>query len=170
LTAAGTTPVSVLAYLGDQLIMILPANLEPGPLTIRVVYNGTPLAPVVMDVSAPAPVILQASDSATRSVYTQTAPAYPGDAISMLVANLAGDIAPVDLATLSVSVGGVAQTVYAAQLQTPGQNLYTVQFKLDPHTQLQDSSNSLPVTVGVGSRVSAAFALPVSAPVAPALN
>jgi hypothetical protein len=90
--------------------------------------------------------------------------------ISILVKNLAGDIAPVDLNSLSVSVNGVAQTVYSLQLQTSGTNLYAVQFKLDPQTQLQGASGSLPLTITSGSRVSASFALPVAATIASTSN
>lgn len=169
-TASGDTPLSILAYFGGQILINLPPNLAPGPLPIRFTCNGTVLAPVVLDVGATDPAIVQASNSATNSVYTETAPAYPGDLISMLVTNLAADIAPVDLNSLSVSVNGVSQTVYSAQPQTSGTNLYTVQFKLDPQTQLQAGSGSLPLIITSGSRVSASFALPVSAPVAPASN
>ena len=169
-TASGDTPLSILAYFGSQIMINLPANLTPGPLTIRFSCNGTVLPPVVLDVGATDPVIVQASNSATNSVYTETAPAYPGDLISILVTNLAADIAPVDLNSLSVSANGVAQTVYSAQSQASGTNQYTVQFKLDPQTQLQAGSGSLPLIITSGSRVSASFALPVSAPVAPAAN
>jgi uncharacterized protein (TIGR03437 family) len=158
--------VSILAYFGSQILINLPANLAPGPLTIKFTCNGAALAPVVMDVSAATPVIIQASNSATGSVYAGSAPAYPGDLIYILVMNLAGDIAPVDLNSLSVSVNGVAQTVYSLQMPTSGTSFYAVQFKLDPQTQLQDTSGSMPVTIANGSRVSASFALPVAAPVA----
>jgi hypothetical protein len=169
-TAAGDQPVDIEAYFGGQVLINLPANLASGPLTIKFTCNGAALAPVVLDVSAANPAILQASNSATGSVYTGSVPAYPGDLISILVTNLAGDIAPVDLNSLSVSVNGVAQTVYSLQLQTSGTNLYAVQFQLDPQTQLQDASGSLPLTITNGSRVSASFALPVAATVASTSN
>lgn len=169
-TAAGETPVNVVAFLSGPLLLNLPSNLAPGPLTLKVVYNGTPLTPVVMDVSAANPAILQTKNSATGSVYTGSAPAYPGDLISLLVTDLAGDIAPLDLNSLAVSVNGVAQTVYSAQPVMSGTNLYIVQFKLDPQTQIQDASGALPLTIANGLRVSAPLALPVSAPVAPASN
>lgn len=169
-TADGDKPVNVLAFLGGQLILNLPANLHPGPLTLKVVYNGASLAPVVLDVRAPDPLILQASNAVTNSIYSDLAPAYPGDLISIPVVNLTGDIAPADLFSFSVSVGGVAQTVYALELQPYGTSFYMVQFKLDPQTQIQNSSNSLPLTVTAGSRVSASFALPVAAPIAAASN
>jgi hypothetical protein len=161
MTAGGDARVSIIAFIGNVLIVNLPANLAAGPLTLTVSYNGEPLAPVVLDVSAAVPSILQASNSATGSVYSGLAPAYPGDVISLTVQNLAADIAPVDLTTLSVSVDGVAQTVYAVEAQTSGTNLYTVQFKLDPQTQV--TTGSLPATITAGSRISAPFALPVAA-------
>jgi hypothetical protein len=169
-TAAGDSPVNVLAFLNGPLMLSLPANLAPGPLKLKIVYNGTALAPVVLDVLAANPAILQASNSATGAAYTQAAPAYPGDLISALVVNLAGDIAPVDLSSISVSVGELSQPVFAAQLLPLASNLYALQFKLDQNTQLQGTSSSLPMTIQIGSRLSAAFALPVSAPVAPASN
>ena len=169
-TASGDEPVSILAYFGSQILINLPANLAPGPLTIQFTCNGTVLPPAVLDVSAVDPAVLQASNSATNSAYTGSAPAYPGDLISILVSNLAGDIAPVDLNSLSISVNGVAQTVYSLRSQTTGTNLYVVQFKLDPQTQLQGASGSLPLTITNGTRVSAPFALPVAAPAAPTSN
>jgi hypothetical protein len=160
-TTAGETPVPILACFGGPILISLPANLTPGPLTLSVSYNSVALAPVVLDVSAAAPSILQASNSSTGSAYSGSAPAYPGDIVSITVENLTADIAPVDLSSLSVSVDGVAQTVYAAEAQTSGTNLYTVQFKLDSQTQV--TTSSLPATISVGSRISAAFALPVAA-------
>ena len=109
-TAAGETQVPLLAYLGGPILVDLPANLTPGPLTLRISYNGEPLPLVVLDISAAVPAILQASNSTTSSVYSEVGSRYPGDIISITVKNLAADIAPVDLSALSVSVGGVAQT------------------------------------------------------------
>ncbi len=169
-TASGLVRMQLLAYLDGQLIMQAPASLPPGPLTLQVTFRGVALAPAVVDVRAADPVILSASDPSTGSGYVETAPAYPGNAVSLLVANLAGDLAPVDLASLFVSVGGVSQTVTGVALQSSDLKRYTVEFTLDPQTQRQANSNSLPVTITAGSRVSAEFALPVSAPVAAPAN
>jgi hypothetical protein len=161
ITPVGLQAVPILACLGGPIFISLPANLTPGPLTLNVSFMGVALAPVVLDVSPAIPSILQASNSATGSAYSGSAPAYPGDVVSIAVENLAADIAPVDLSSLSVSVDGVAQTVYAVEAQTSGTNLYTVQFKLDPQTQV--TTGSLPATITAGSRISAPFALPVAA-------
>ncbi len=169
-TQGGLLRIPTLAYLGRQLILEVPANLQPGPLTFQVTYQGTALAPAVVDVRAANPVILQASDPATGSGYVEAAPAYPGNAVSILVANLARDLAPLDLTSLFVSVGGVPQTMTSVALQSSDSKLYAVQFILDPKTQRQGTSSTLPMTITTGSRVSAEFALPVSAPVAPASN
>ena len=163
-TAGGDVQVGVIAYVGGQLILNMPANLAPGPLGVKVRYSGTILATAVVDVRAPDPVILSASDPSTGAAYAETAPAYPGNVISLLVANLAADAAPVDLTSLLVSVNGISQTVTSVALQTSGANVYTVQFTLDPQTQALAGSNSLPVTLTTGSRVSEPFALPVAAP------
>lgn len=160
-TTAGDVPVSIIAYIGNVLIVNLPANLTPGPLTLSVTCNGTTLGPLVLDVAAVAPTILQASNATTGSAYSGSAPSYPGDIVSITVENLAEDIAPVDLSSLSVSVDGVAQTVYGVETQTSGANLYNVQFKLDSQTQV--TTSSLPAIITAGTRVSSAFALPVAA-------
>lgn len=169
-TVGGLTPVQVIAYLGGQLIVNMPASLSPGPLTVVVSYNGTTLAPAVVDVRAADPVILKASDPSTGADYVGTAPAYPGNQVSILVEKLAGDLAPVDLSSLSVTVGGLPQTISSVALQTPESKRYAVQFTLDPQTHSQADSSSLPVVITSGDRISAAFALPVSAPVAPPSN
>jgi hypothetical protein len=169
-TADGDVPLGVLAFLGGELIVNMPANLTSGPLTLKVVYAGTTLAPVVVDVSMPDPVILQASDPTTGSSYVGTAPALPGKLVSLLVSSLAEGLAPVDLSSLVVSVNGVSQTVTSVALQTTGSNRYAVQFLLDSQTQLPAGSSTLPVILTAGSRVTVAFALPVSAPVAQASN
>ena len=169
-TPGGLLRMSILAYLGGRLILEVPADLPPGPLTVQVAYQGTALAPAVVDVRAADPAILRASDPATGSDYAEAAPAYPGNAVSLLVANLAGDLAPVDLTSLFVSVGGVPQTVTSVAVQSTELQRYSVQFILDPKTQQQANSSNLPVTITAGSRVSAAFALAVSAPVAPPSN
>jgi len=167
-TPAGDRYADVLAFLSGQLIINLPANLTSGPMSLKLTYLGAALPPVLLDVGVDNPVVLQASDSAKGIAYSPTAPALPGDVVTLLVNNLAGDITPVDLSALAVSVGGIAQTLYSVQAQPNATNQYAVQFKLDPNTQLQDASNSLPLTIGAGSRVSAIFTLPVSAPLVPA--
>jgi hypothetical protein len=170
-TPAGDTPVSVLSFLNGPILIDLPLHLPSGPLTLKITYNGTPLAPAVVDVRAADPMILQASSYATGSVYTDSGPAYAGDLVSMLVLDLAADIAPVDLSSVSVSVGGVAQTVYAVELLPLASNLYSVQFRLNPGGQVQGGSSSkLPLTIAADSRVSAPFAFPAAALAALSLN
>lgn len=167
-TASGDVPIDVLDFVSGKLVLNSPANLAPGPLILKVVYNGLALAPASVDVQAPNPIILQASDSTTGLSYAGTSPALPGHLISILVANLAGSLAPVDLASISVTVGGVAQSVSSVTLKSPG--LYSVQFTLDQQTQLQVGSTSSPTIVGVDSRISVSFDLPISAPFAPVAN
>jgi hypothetical protein len=156
-TQAGETRVGVLSFLNGPILVNLPPNLAPGPLTLKLTYNGMPLIPVAIDVSAANPQILQADSSVTGDAYSDTSPAYPGDLVAILVVNLAADIAPVDLSGVSVSLGALAQTVYAAQLLPLAPNIYRVQFKLDPGAQLQGGGGRLPITVAAGARVSASY-------------
>ena len=165
-TAGGDVPLEVLDFVNGKVVLNSPVNLTAGPLTLKVVYNGWALDPASVDVLAPAPVILQASDSTTGLNYAGTAPALPGNLISILVANLPGSLAPVDLGSISVTVGGVAQSVSTVSLKTP--SLFAVQFTLDPQTQLQVGTASSPLSISVDSRTSSGFDLSISAPFAPA--
>jgi len=169
-TAGGATPVGIIAFVGGQLILSLPANLTPGQMTFNIRYHGTILAPAIVDVQVMDPAILAASDPSTGAAYDATAPVTPGRSVSLLVSSLAADIAPVDLASLAITVNGVAQTLNSVAKAASGSNRYAVQFTLSAQTQAPAGAATLPVVISSGTRTSAAFALPVSAPVAQASN
>jgi hypothetical protein len=65
-----------------------------------------------------------------------------------------------DISSITVTVGGVAQTVTLVQ-QDNTSNTATVRFMLDPQTQVA-AAGSLPLTIAYDGRVSTAVPLPVA--------
>jgi hypothetical protein len=147
---------------GPVLFLYAPANLTPGPVLVKVSYRGTALAPILFVVGAPNwPNILQAAAASSGLVYSEANPAFPGDSVSLTVLSLADSLAPMDVSAITVSVGGVAQTVTFVQ-QNNSKDTATVGFQLNPQTTVP-AAGSLPLTVTYDGRVS----LPVPLPIAP---
>jgi hypothetical protein len=147
---------------GPVLFLDAPANLPPGPVLVKVSYRGTALAPILFVVGAPNwPNIVQAAGASSGLVYSEANPAFPGDSVALTVLSLADSLAPMDVSAITVSVGGVAQTVTFVQ-QSNSKDTATVGFQLNPQTTVP-AAGSLPLTVTYDGRVS----LPVPLPIAP---
>jgi hypothetical protein len=147
---------------GPVLFLYAPADLPPGPVLVQVSYRGTALAPILFVVGAPNwPNILQAAAASSGLVYSDANPAFPGDSVALTVQSLADSLAPMDVSSIAVTVGGVAQTVTFVQ-QNNSTDTATVGFQLNPQNTVQ-AAESLPLTVTYDGRVS----VPVPLPIAP---
>lgn len=136
--------------------------------------NSDPIAPILLNVDAQPPVIQAAYDQRDADVLAfvdALHPASPGDLIVLDVAKLFGSEAPVPASNVHIIVGGVDHVAIALNsVLVFGliSDVTRVQFRLA--SALPDGAQQ-PVTVRVGTRVSAPFALNVvPPPAAPALK
>ena len=146
---------------GPTLFAFAPADLQPGPVLVKVTYQGQQLEPVIAQVGVtPWPNILQAASASTGVANSGSSPAFPGDTITLTVQGLSDTLAPMDLSSINVSVGGVPQTATLVQ-QDNTTNTATVRFILSPQTQV-GAAGSLPLTIAFDGRDSTPFALAVA--------
>jgi len=152
---------------------VVPAATPLGPAALRLIPpTGDPIAPILFNVDSQPPVIQAAYDHRASGVLVfndALHPAAAGDVISVDVTRLGGSTAPVPTSSVRISVGGVEHTATAL---TPVlqfgliSDVTRVQFTLA--TGLP-SGTQQPMTLRVGTRVSAPIALhvipaPASAP------
>jgi len=152
----------------SNILAAVPGSMPLGPAVLRLISpNGDPIAPILFNVDAPPPVIQAAydqRDNLTLVFVDALHPAAPGDVLLLDVANLFGSAPPVPASSVHISVGGVDQV--GTSLNSVLQfglisNVTRIQFTLG--SGLQDGAQQ-PVTVRVGTRVSAPFTLNVIPP------
>jgi hypothetical protein len=161
----------------SNILAVVPGSMPLGPTVLRLTSpNGDSIAPVLFNIDAQPPVIQAAYDqrNATLGFIDAKHPAAPGDVIVLDIVNLSGD--PnlyVPATSVHISVGGVDHV--AATLGSVLQfglisNLTRIQFTLAPALPASAGADGLqqPMTVRVGTRVSAPFTLYVTPPPAAA--
>jgi hypothetical protein len=148
---------------------VVPGSTPLGPTVLRLISpNGDSIAPILFNVDAQPPVIQAAYDQrdANSLVFDDAShPVAPGDVIMLDVAGLFGSNPSIPASGVHISVGGVDHV--ATALNSVLQfgllsNITRIQFTLA--SALPDGSQQ-PVTVRVGTRVSAPFTLYVIPPV-----
>jgi hypothetical protein len=141
----------------------VPAGTPLGPAILRLIPpSGDPVPPILFNVDEAPPVIQAAYrvDAFNDVLH----PASPGDVINVDVVNLYGSAPPVPPSSVHIKVGGVDQVATAL---TPVlqfgliSNITRVQFTLA--SGLPDGAQQ-PMTVRVGTRVSAPYTLNVVPP------
>ncbi|MGO9242123.1 MAG: matrixin family metalloprotease [Bryobacteraceae bacterium] len=149
------------SYFSGLLIVVAPSDLLPGPVLVKVSYLGVPLPPLLFySGGVPWPNIIQAASALSGGLYSGAYPAFPGDGIALTVQGLADSLAPLDVNSITVSVGGAPQTVTSVQ-QDASSGTAIVGFQLSPQTVVP-AAGSLLLTVAYDSRVSAPVTLPVA--------
>lgn len=144
----------------------VPVSTPLGPTVLRLTSpNNNTIAPILFNVDAPPPVIQAAYDQqdADHLPYVDAAhPAVPGHVVMLDVARLFGpDQAAVPASSIQITVGGVNHlaTAYDSVLLFGLlSDLNRIQFTLA--SALSEGSQQ-PVTVRIGTRVSAPFTLHV---------
>ena len=151
----------------------VPGNIALGPETIQLTApGGGGPAPILMQVDAPPPVVVAAFDDSgpagTSFVVTPAALANGGDAITLIVVNLAGSSSTLPpLATMWIAAG--SSIVNPTSVVAIDANTSRVQFFL-PASIASDpdvAGQTVPVAVGVGTRLSPAFTLNIHVPPPP---
>jgi len=135
---------------------VVPPGTPLGPTVLRLLSpNGDPIAPVLFNVDAPPPVI-QAASSAAGPI-DGGHPAVPGDVITLDVTRL-GSVSP---AGVHIIVGGVDH-IATSLAPVINSDVVKVQFTLSSGFP---EGTQQPMTVRVGTRVSAPFTLNATASV-----
>ena len=151
-----------------KILAVVPGATPLGPAVLRLTSpGGDPIAPIVFNVDAQPPVIQAAYDrpDSDHLVFIDALhPAAPGDVLMLDVAGLPGSSASVAASSVHIRVGGVDHV--ATALDSVLQfglisDVTRIQFTLA--AQLPDGDRQ-PVTVRVGTRVSAPFTLNVIPP------
>ncbi|HEY2844265.1 MAG TPA: matrixin family metalloprotease [Bryobacteraceae bacterium] len=142
---------------------VVPPGTPLGPAVLRLLSpNGDPIAPVLFNVDAPPPVIQAASDASAANDAQH--PAAPGDVILLDVTNLAGVAASVSASSVHINVGGIDHVATSINpvILADGSSVDTqVLFTL---ASGWPAGTPQPMTVRVGTRVSAPFTLNVTLP------
>jgi hypothetical protein len=142
---------------------VVPASTPLGLTVVRLISpNGDSVAPLLFNVDAQPPAIQAAVDtSGSAAVFVDVLhPAAWGDTIVLDVSNLAGSEPSVGASSVHINVGGVDHIATAlTAVQQSSDTL--VEFTLA--SGLPDG-NQQPMTVRVGTRVSAVFMLNVTPP------
>jgi uncharacterized protein (TIGR03437 family) len=141
---------------GNQLYFQVPAGLAAGPAVVQLTSpNGDQIPGVVMQIDAPPPVIVGAVNAAGVPI-DSAHPVRQGDTVVLAVTGLT-DASGAPLSGVVVNIAGTNQPVSSL---TPGPQpgVLQVQFTLIPYVPYGPQQ---PLTVGVDTRVSAAFLLPI---------
>jgi Matrixin len=152
--------VGVNLSLSDSRIRaVVPAATPLGPTVLRLISpSGETIAPILFNVDAQPPIIQAASG--TDGPVDALHPAAPGDVITLDLTRLAGSAPSVPASSVHISVGGVDHIASALD-PVPDSDVVKVQFTLA--SALPDGTPQ-PMTVRVGTRVSAPFMLDVTTP------
>ena len=136
-------------FLNGQLQVVVPNGLPVGPAIVQLTSpSGATIPPIVMKIDAPPPLITSVT-SVSGSLITSSQPAHPGDILILNVAGLSDGVTALTLSNLFATVGGVAVPVI--QVSNPQ---VSIQLPMSIPT-----GTSVPLYLGVGTRLSAAFSL-----------
>jgi hypothetical protein len=146
---------------------VVPGPTPLGPAVLRLTPpSGDAIAPVLFNVDAQPPIIQAASGVSGTGPFVRNDtlhPAAPGDVITLDVIRLAGSASSVSASSVHISVGGVDH-IASALNPVAQSDVIKVVFTLA--SGLPDGSQQ-PMTVRVGTRVSAPFTLNVIPPPPP---
>jgi hypothetical protein len=144
------------------IVQIPPTNVPPGAATIYLVSpgNSAVIPPVVMQIDAPPPVIVTATNSADATINASN-PVYLGDTVTLSVTGLTQSTTGAGLSQTQVTVGSPPVAITTPLTITAPQGMqadsYQIQFTLGPNVPYGPQE---PVTVGIGTRVSSAAGPP----------
>lgn len=144
---------------GGQIYASVPNGILTGPSVVQLSPpGGTGIPPVLMQVDPPPPTITAATNSSGAAVSASN-PVNPGGAVTLAVSGLANsnDIVPA-AQNVQINIGGVNQVAEAVSALPGSQGLCVVQFVVPSNLA---GGNAIPLTVGVGTRVSAAYFIAV---------
>ncbi len=156
----GSQPVKILYTSANQINLVIPASLQPGPAILKLNNGATQAFPVVVSIDPVPPSITAVQDLSNSSLGPNN-PATPGDVLNLLVTGLADPGSAVAPGRVHVKAGGI--DIPAGSVAPANGSAYTVQFKLDSAVT---TGAQVPLTVSIDGKTS----LPVYIPIAPLLS
>jgi uncharacterized protein (TIGR03437 family) len=133
-----------------RIIAQVPGGVSTGPVSIQLTGGGESVAPILVQIDDPPPVILQ-MEAPPGQVLGRVALLKPGDRMLLVVADLSGPSSPASLANIVVTVAGVPHVPDVMRDgDQPG--LSEIEFVLRGDVP---PGAAQPLTVGVGTRISA---------------
>ena len=180
----GGEPAAFTADGNGRLTAQIPAGLPVGPQVVQLLSPGNPPAlvvpPVLLQLDAPPPVIQSATSGfaadGTAAPVTAAAPARPGETVFLTVSGLSapsGVLPPASAVWINIGGAAYAARTVTAVPQDPKAvpaDLALVAFivpaNLAPDLMVQPPT--VPVMVGIGTRLSAGYLLYVPTPPPPA--
>ena len=150
-------PVKILYASPNQINLLVPASLQPGPAILRLNNGAAQAYPVVVSID-PVPPSITAVQDLSNSNLGPNNPAQPGDVLNLLVSGLAAAGSAIAPGRVHVKVGG--HDTSAGSVTPANGSAYTVQFKLDPTVA---AGAQVALTVSIDGKTS----LPIYIPIAP---
>ncbi|HVO98499.1 MAG TPA: matrixin family metalloprotease [Bryobacteraceae bacterium] len=134
---------------GNQIQVTVPVSVPVGPADVVLTSPSGQSAPMIfMKVDAAPPLIVSVLNTAGAAI-APTQQVHPGDTVTLYLNNLSDGTTPVNLQTLFVT-GGVMNTSSAFSIPVQQINGLSVQIQIPTWVP----NGTLPVSVGVGTRVS----------------
>jgi len=149
---------TILSASPDQINLVIPASLQPGPAILRLNNGATNAYPVVVAI-VPVPPSISAVQNVSNVNISATNPAHPGDILNVQVTGLAAHDTAVAPGRVRITVGG--DDMMAGSVTEINATSYLIQFTLDPAvptgaqvplTVSIDGKTSLPVYISIASQ------------------
>lgn len=150
-------PVKILYTSSNQINLVIPTSLQPGPAILRLNNGATQAYPVVVSID-PVPPSITAVQDLSNSNLGPNNPAQPGDVLNLLVSGLADAGSAIAPGRVHIKAGG--HDTPAGSITPANGSAYTVQFKLDASVAM---GAQVALTVSIDGKTS----LPVYIPITP---
>jgi hypothetical protein len=141
---------------GGRILFTVPSTLGLGPAILRLSLVASPIV-VVID---PHPPVIQAATGIGQAPLTPAQPARPGTDLFLTVAGLADAAVATNPSLARVLIGSVVHAPAQITLLGAGTDVYLVRVRLSP--SVADGA-AVPVTIGIGYRISQPVPIPVAA-------
>jgi uncharacterized protein (TIGR03437 family) len=150
-------PAVVESVQGNAILLQVPAGLEVGPAVLRLVVGGQVLPAFVVPIDL-APPVIQKVSLLSGAAPTPANPVLPGEYLTVTVAGLADTRVAADPKLVQISLGGVAHAVQYVAASATGPDVYI--FRIIVSNDVA-AGEAVPLTVGIGHRVSQPVAVTV---------
>ena len=152
-------PAAVESVQANAIVLRVPAGLDLGPAVLRLVIAGEALPPFVVSIGQ-APPVIQDVSLFWGVAPTPAFPILPGEYLRVTVAGLADPQVSANPKLIQVSLGGVPHVAEYISVSKTDPDLYIFSIKVSAEVAAGDA---VPLTVGVGPRVSQPVGVAVGA-------
>ncbi len=150
-------PAEVEGVQGNTILLRVPAGIDVGPAVLRLVGGGEVLPAFMVSID-PAPPVIQSVLLLSGAEPTPALPIFPGGYLTVTVAGFADPRAPANPELIQVSLGGVPHAAKYLSISAADSNVYSFSIKVSAEVAAGDT---VPLTVGIGQRISQPVAVAV---------